>query len=608
MKADSSATVMRFSNNEKLLVGAATGSLQAFNLSDGRYRESNLGGAIEDIATGDNIIAVVTTDGIVNILDSSLTSIRSFKAPSGKHRIALGRSGNTLAVTADSRIVISASGGTASDTIQMPNRVLSLCFDDNDENLFVACQGGLYSVSRMTKEIQTLTEVSAPAFDAKFSGNGKKVQYLFQDSIVLIAFPEIQKTVWNTGYVQQAAISFTGDTAIILGIRTLDVAAGANIYSLWGLNGPITGIATSSDRNSVIAVSGEAGLVGYFNSEGARLWLTQSSRIQQNSSLSANDSFVFVSTWDGSVLAYSVQNGDSLFVIESNSGLTVIFQVLMGSRLYVTYSDSTIRIWAVDQRRFIDSIMLPYGVQPGLLAASLDGSLIAASDGQRYFIYSIADRRILVSTSHWVTPIRSLDFSSDDSILLIGAQQAASYVPVNGSSGSYYHYFGSAYYGSSKHELIAVGDDSSLQVGKDDESVPNKEHLFWGRPAAIALNMSRNVLAFGSVNGDIQCVTLASGHSDVATSNGVSEIVYVHPNPARDQALICIDEMVAGEPFVAEVVSMTGEHIATLYDATPEADLGLCHRLDCSHLAAGTYFVRIASSTQGRTVKFEVVR
>ncbi|MDP4199412.1 MAG: hypothetical protein Q8902_07565 [Bacteroidota bacterium] len=93
-----------------------------------------------------------------------------------------------------------------------------------------------------------------------------------------------------------------------------------------------------------------------------------------------------------------------------------------------------------------------------------------------------------------------------------------------------------------------------------------------------------------------------------AVPNPQPIMLTVHPNPAQDHVLICVDALSAGEPFVAEVVSVTGEHIATLYDATPEADFGLCYRLDCSHLATGIYYVRVANSTQGRTVKFEVVR
>lgn len=147
-------------------------------------------------------------------------------------------------------------------------------------------------------------------------------------------------------------------------------------------------------------------------------------------------------------------------------------------------------------------------------------------------------------------------------------------------------------------------------------NVPSEEgHISWAVPANLSGKRFRIKLSStDSLHGSaltrtffsiVQPQTASVNHG--ATISHLSA-VRVHPNPAKDQALICIDEMVAGEPFVAEVVSMTGEHIATLYNATPEADLGLCHRLDCTRLATGTYYVRIANSTQGRTVKFEVVR
>ncbi|MDP4199318.1 MAG: Ser-Thr-rich GPI-anchored membrane family protein [Bacteroidota bacterium] len=148
-------------------------------------------------------------------------------------------------------------------------------------------------------------------------------------------------------------------------------------------------------------------------------------------------------------------------------------------------------------------------------------------------------------------------------------------------------------------------------------NVPSEEgHIAWSVPANLAGKRFRIKLSStDSLHGSGLTRTFftitqppPAPHIEKAEKFAKLSAVRVHPNPARDQALICIDEIAAGEPFIAEVVSMTGEHIATLYDATPEADLGLCHRLDCSHLAAGTYFVRIANSTQGRTVKFEVAR
>ncbi|MDP4198310.1 MAG: T9SS type A sorting domain-containing protein [Bacteroidota bacterium] len=84
--------------------------------------------------------------------------------------------------------------------------------------------------------------------------------------------------------------------------------------------------------------------------------------------------------------------------------------------------------------------------------------------------------------------------------------------------------------------------------------------------------------------------------------------ISIHPNPATTRVLICVDALPADNPFMAEVVSATGQHIATLYDATPEADIGLCYTLDCSGLANGTYYVRVANSVLGGVVKFQVVK
>lgn len=82
----------------------------------------------------------------------------------------------------------------------------------------------------------------------------------------------------------------------------------------------------------------------------------------------------------------------------------------------------------------------------------------------------------------------------------------------------------------------------------------------------------------------------------------------IHPNPASNYVLICVPSIPANDPFFAEVVSSTGAQITKLYEATPENDLGLCFRLDCSQLASGTYYVRVANASTGRVVKFEVLR
>jgi hypothetical protein len=84
--------------------------------------------------------------------------------------------------------------------------------------------------------------------------------------------------------------------------------------------------------------------------------------------------------------------------------------------------------------------------------------------------------------------------------------------------------------------------------------------------------------------------------------------VRVHPNPASDHVLICVDEIPADQPFFADVVSATGAPIAKIYDATPEGELGLCYVLDCKSLAPGNYFVRVSNGSKGRVIKFTVAK
>ncbi len=80
----------------------------------------------------------------------------------------------------------------------------------------------------------------------------------------------------------------------------------------------------------------------------------------------------------------------------------------------------------------------------------------------------------------------------------------------------------------------------------------------------------------------------------------------VHPNPAQYQARICVEDLPAGVPTVFEIVSVTGQQVATLYNATPDAELGLCCTLDCSTLPSGTYFARIMNDNMGSSVKLVI--
>ncbi|MFI5202345.1 MAG: hypothetical protein ACHQNE_08155 [Candidatus Kapaibacterium sp.] len=77
----------------------------------------------------------------------------------------------------------------------------------------------------------------------------------------------------------------------------------------------------------------------------------------------------------------------------------------------------------------------------------------------------------------------------------------------------------------------------------------------------------------------------------------------VHPNPSSNHTRICVADLPADIPANVDVVNEDGTTVATLYNATPDAELGLCLTLDCSKLPSGTYFARIANANMGRSVK-----
>ena len=96
------------------------------------------------------------------------------------------------------------------------------------------------------------------------------------------------------------------------------------------------------------------------------------------------------------------------------------------------------------------------------------------------------------------------------------------------------------------------------------------------------------------------------GQSQPATMQPL--VLTVHPNPATNLARICVEDLPADIPVIVMVVDARGATIATLYDATPDAELGLCLTLVCSRLASGTYYARIMNDIMGSTVKLSVVK
>ena len=61
-----------------------------------------------------------------------------------------------------------------------------------------------------------------------------------------------------------------------------------------------------------------------------------------------------------------------------------------------------------------------------------------------------------------------------------------------------------------------------------------------------------------------------------------------------------------GIPVVVDVVNAMGVQIAKLYDATPDAELGLCLTMDCRNLPSGTYYADLQTQGQHKAVQFSV--
>jgi len=82
--------------------------------------------------------------------------------------------------------------------------------------------------------------------------------------------------------------------------------------------------------------------------------------------------------------------------------------------------------------------------------------------------------------------------------------------------------------------------------------------------------------------------------------------VTVHPNPVRGTVRICVTDLPEGIPATVDVVNEMGVAVATLYNATPDAELGLCLQLDCSNLPSGTYYADLQTQGAHKAVKFSV--
>ena len=82
--------------------------------------------------------------------------------------------------------------------------------------------------------------------------------------------------------------------------------------------------------------------------------------------------------------------------------------------------------------------------------------------------------------------------------------------------------------------------------------------------------------------------------------------VSVHPNPVRGSVKICVADLPEGIQATVDVVNDLGVQIAKLYDATPDAELGLCLQMDCSHLPSGTYYADLSTQGLHKAVEFSI--
>jgi len=145
-------------------------------------------------------------------------------------------------------------------------------------------------------------------------------------------------------------------------------------------------------------------------------------------------------------------------------------------------------------------------------------------------------------------------------------------------------------------------------------NVPAEEgHITWQVPDYLEGNKFRVKLSTtGTLAGSALSRTFFSilppAPKVEAAVPGVTSAIdmTVHPNPSSNMTRICVADLPADIPASVQVVNEAGETVATLYNATPDAELGLCLTLDCSKLPSGTYFARIQNSIMGRAVKLSV--
>ncbi len=92
----------------------------------------------------------------------------------------------------------------------------------------------------------------------------------------------------------------------------------------------------------------------------------------------------------------------------------------------------------------------------------------------------------------------------------------------------------------------------------------------------------------------------------LSTANTPPLVVTVHPNPVKGLVKICVEDIPGGIPAQVDVVDQLGHLVAMLYNATPDAESGLCLSLDCTTLPSGIYYADLQTMGMHQAVKFSV--
>ncbi len=156
-----------------------------------------------------------------------------------------------------------------------------------------------------------------------------------------------------------------------------------------------------------------------------------------------------------------------------------------------------------------------------------------------------------------------------------------------------YHQFVDSVYALWDLQRLGIPDTETL-------SIDSGEYAFSQREYHDLLAMIDTISAPDTGWG---AGKIADGHAEPEVA---SLQVTVHPNPVAGIVKICVEDLPGGVPVTVDVVNQMGQSVATLYNATPEAELGLCLSLDCAQLPSGIYYADLQTGGFHHAVKFSV--